>query len=261
MTSYTKFQLLRSGFNANSSLFVADSKKLPKEISYLRGETVKFVKFLGKQVSVKFKNGKIFVPIDFVLGYKDKVVLSKPTKNDTCFVAHSRNPYFDIGAVFESTVYTCGNDLIFNTNDNKRIVIDDSWAYSLNEVAKPAKLEDLTSKFNLAPKQKIEIPTTIATVETVPVIEIVDTVQSLNLQVSKNDCNSIYHYTSNDLNGLAMFKDAVDKELSEIGVYFDIAGKSHPTLIACLKQNQLYIDIAYGQAVKDITSKLLEDKK
>lgn len=260
MTSYTKFQLLRSGFNVNAKLQVTDSKKkLPKDIKYLAGETVKFVKFLGTQVSVSYKNGKVYVPIQCLLALDENVVITDPTKNDTMFAVHARNPYFEIGSVFKTTLYTCGQDLVFNTADNKRIVLDSSWAYALNPVAQPAKLEDLSQKFSVLPSKKIEIPIQVAESKPVTVQPIVEPVEQV--LVVRNNPNTIHYYTSQDLDKFEMFKDSVDEQLSEIGAYYDISGKCHTTLIACLKANQYMIDLAYANAVVDISNKLLKGKK
>ena len=260
MTSYTKFQLLRSGFNSNAKLLVTDSKKkLPKEVKYLAGQTAKFIKFLGTQVSVSYKNGKIYVPIQCLLAFEENVVITDPSKNDTIFAVHSRNPFFDIGAVFKTSVYTCGKDLVFNTNDNKRVVIDSSWAYALNPVVQPAKLEDLSKKFSVVSEKKPEIPVRLAHILSTPVKD----VETVNTQVlnERDNPNSIYYYTSKDLNNFEIFKEDVDKHLSEVGEYYDVAGRTHKTLIACLKANQYLIDLAYANAVVDIVSVKLEQGK
>jgi hypothetical protein len=261
MTSYIPFQLLRSGFNTNTKLLVSDSKKLPKDISYLKGQTVKFVKFLGNQVSINYKGGKVYVPIDTVLAYQDRTVLTSPTKDDTCFVVHSRNKFFDIGAVFEGTVFTSGKALILTTTDEKRIEITDDWAYAINPLAKPSKLDDLTTKFKVKPEQKVEIPLTVAVTEDVKVDPIVEPVIEVQSKKPANAYKNVFDYTSTDLDPFEMFKDKVDEHLSETGDYFDISGKSHSTLLACLKQNQYYIDLAYANAVVDISNDLIKGKK
>ena len=261
MTSYIPFQLLRSGFNTNSKLLVADSKKLPKDISYLKGQTVKFVKFLGNQVSVSFKGGKIYVPIETVLAFQERTVITPPTKDDTCFVAHSRNPYFDIGAVFQGSVYTSGDKLILITSDEKRIEIEDDWAYAINPLAKPAKLEDLSTKFSMKPEQKTEVPLEVAVTQVVEMQPVSNPVINVSAEKPVSTVKHIFDYTSTDLNPFEMFKEEVDVQLSEVGEYFDISGKSHSTLLACLKQNQLFIDLAYANAVVDISNKLIKDKE
>lgn len=261
MTSYIPFQLLRSGFNTNTKLVVANSKKLPKDISYLKGETVKFVKFLGNQVSVSFKGGKIYVPIDTVLAYQERTVLTEPTANDTCFVVHSKNRYFEIGAVFEGSVFTSGSNLILTTSDEKRIEITKDWAYAINPLAKASKIEDLASKFTMKPEQKTEIPLEVAVTTVVEVQPVSNPVINVSAEKPVSTIKHIFDYTSTDLNPFEMFKEEVDVQLSEVGEYFDISGKSHSTLLACLKQNQLFIDLAYANAVVDISNKLIKDKE
>lgn len=107
----------------------------------------------------------------------------------------------------------------------------------------------------------MEIPVQIAEAEPIAIVEQEVQQQVVQPTAVRNDRNSIHYYTSKEFDTLEMFKDLVDEKLSEVGNYIDIAGKSHTTLISCLKQNQLYIDLAYGHAVVDITTKLVEDKK
>lgn len=261
MTSYIPFKILRSGFNLNTKLIVADTKKLPKDVSYLRGATVKFIRVLGKTVSVlDSSNQKRYVPVEYVLSYEDKTILSTPTKDDTCFVVYAKNDHYPVGTVFETTVHTSEtNELICYKQDkhnNHRIVLDSDWVIALTAPVKQAKLQNLLEKFGGTSNIPVEVAETpaVKTVEVITKPVVVE--ESIVLHIP-----TVFDYTSTDLDKFEMFKEQVNIHLSEVGEYFDISGKVHSTLMACLKQNQFYIDVAYAQAVVEISTDLLKDKE
>ena len=113
----------------------------------------------------------------------------------------------------------------------------------------------------MKPEQKTEVPLEVAVTQVVNVEPVAQPVVELPVQKPISTVKHIFDYTSTDLDPFEIFKEEVDNQLSEVGEYFDIAGKKHSTLIACLKQNQYYIDLAYANAVVDISNKLIKDKE
>ena len=83
---YTPFSILRTGFAFGTKLTVTTDKKLlPKDLRNkgMLGATVKFLKLIGSQVSVKYMGTNHFIPFVAVLSYKDYTVASKPIVSDT----------------------------------------------------------------------------------------------------------------------------------------------------------------------------------
>ena len=200
MTSYIPFKLLRTGFNKNTKLLVQDTKKLPQDVSYLRGRMVKFIRCIGNMVNVyDTRNVKKYIPLEYVLSYEEYTVTSNPTLFDTMFIVVAKNDYdFQIGAVFETTVMSCGNDLIFYTDNNERITLHSSWVKTISAPAKTAKIQDLVEKFN--PQVVQEIPLEIAVTTTTSVIE-----TELEVEESSESSLFVFNFVSKDVHPFKMF--------------------------------------------------------
>lgn len=272
---YTPFKLLRTSFTANSSVTVtSDKKALPKDLRQksMAGKHVKFLKVLGNQASIVYTNNKMFVPLDVILNYKEFNILGEPCKEDTLFIVASQNPHFKVGAVFETSLITVGgNQLAFHNEDDKTIVLDSSYKALRRPLTKADKAswEELGSHFTVKPtqiKKAVQPQVVIESVQDLPtVVEevkvVIESKPVVEQQVSHSLSNNILDYVSKDVKGFEAISTLVDKRLAKSKCKFtDMKGKSHTTLISCLKANQLYTDNLYLEAVTSVINTELKSR-
>lgn len=278
---YTPFSILRTGFSFGTKLTVTSDKKLlPKDLRNkgMLGVSVKFLKLIGSQVSVKYMDNNHFIPIEAVTSYKDFTVASVPTVTDTTFMVVAKHQLFEVGTVFETSLLRDGQRLGFYDDKNRLCVLDDSIV-ALSKVAQPTKaqsaLEALGTKFAVKPEQTKKQPEVI--VESVALVEVAkqEPVQVSSKTKTKAPKKTLMKdgSTVKSRSVLTDFVDVdtssfycINKTINDIandiqGEFTDIQGRKHTSLVACLKANQYYTDLMYLNLVKSKVEDELGSRK
>lgn len=286
---YIPFSILRTGFSFGTKLTVTTDKKLlPKDLRNkgMSGATVKFLKLIGSQVSVKYMGTNHFIPLEAVLSYKDYTVASKPIVSDTLFIVVAKHQLFEVGTVFQTSLLRDGQRLGFYDDRGRLCILDDS----IQSLSQPiivnnnaVELNCLSNKFAIKPEQtkKIEPVLKVIGVEGVGLVQVdttkVETVEAIQPQpeLSKTVKKSLIKdgSTVKSRSVLTDFVDVdtssfdcINKTINDIandiqGEFTDIQGRKHTSLIACLKSNQSYTDLMYLDLVKSKVQDELESRK
>lgn len=296
---YTPFSILRTGFSFGVKLTVTTDKKLlPKDLRNkgMLGATVKFLKLIGSQVSVKYMGNNHFIPLEAVLNYKDYTVALKPIVSDTLFIVVAKHQLFEVGTVFETSLLRDGQRLGFYDDKNRLCVLDES-ILALSKVAQPTKasdaLEALSNKFSVKPEQikkqpEPELPVVIEPVA--PVVfeqktEVIG-IEGVGLvEVAVQEVTKVVVKPKAKLPKKSLIKDGstvtsrsvltdfvdvdtytfdcINKTINDIakdiqGEFTDLQGLKHTSLMSCLKSNQSYTDLMYLELVKSKLNDELE---
>lgn len=266
--AYVPFNIIRSGFAVNGKYPITQPKKLEKKMSYLKGNVIKFLKLIGSDtVSIEFKGSKQFIKLSAILGYENRILV-EPSVDDTCFIVIAKNNHFDIGAIFETSVFNANGHIGFFNSKNERITLPLSCIKALRS---PVQNEDiaqqLSTKYNVQIEKSVNIvETPVATEESVvklPVIEVPSDVAvlesipvkvkphvDLEATVSSDVVSDFVHF---DLTGYDAITPLVNERLATIqGEFLDMLGRPHTTFLQCLKANQHLIDVAYLENIKDV---------
>lgn len=258
MSSYFDLEILRTGFNLNGKVAIINNRKL-KIPKFLIGETVKFLKVLGSQANIEYKNSKHYIPLDTILPYKEYTVIGIPKLDDTCFVVHSKNEYYKIGTVLRVSLIKVGSKLAFYDTTNKKIFIDSSWLYSLKTLATENKLKELALKYKAAEEQ-VKSVTKLLPLPSLPIStnKVEPVVQSMLPQIKLE--KTLLTYVSEDVKPFSDYESKVNELLSnKDDVYTDIKGYQHKSLLACLTKNQYYLDLIYLESVVIISKSLIKE--
>lgn len=286
---YTPFSILRTGFAFGTKLTVTTDKKLlPKDLRNkgMLGATVKFLKLIGSQVSVKYMGTNHFIPLEAVLSYKDYTVASKPIVSDTLFIVISKHQLFEVGTVFQTSLLRDGQRLGFYDDRGRLCILDDS----IQSLSQPiivnnttVELDRLSNKFAVKPEQtkKIEPVSEVIGIEGVGLVQVdttkVETVEvtqpkpktskTVKKSLMKDDStvksNSVLtDFVNVDITSFDAVNKTIDDIANEIeGEFTDIKGYKHTSLIACLKANQIFTDLLYLDLVKSTIQGEIDSRK
>lgn len=286
---YTPFSILRTGFAFGTKLTVTTDKKLlPKDLRNkgMLGATVKFLKLIGSQVSVKYMGTNHFIPLEAVLSYKNYTVASKPIVSDTLFIVISKHQLFEVGTVFQTSLLRDGQRLGFYDDRGRLCILDDS----IQSLSQPiivnnttVELDRLSNKFAVKPEQtkKIEPVSEVIGIEGVGLVQVdttkVETVEvthpkpktskTVKKSLMKDDSTVKSNSVLTDfVNVDTTSFDAVNKTIDDIaneieGEFTDIKGYKHTSLIACLKANQIFTDLLYLDLVKSTIQGEIDSRK
>lgn len=286
---YTPFSILRTGFAFGTKLTVTTDKKLlPKDLRNkgMSGATVKFLKLIGSQVSVKYMGNNHFIPLEAVLSYKDYTVASKPIVSDTLFIVVAKHQLFEVGTVFETSLLRDGQRLGFYDDRGRLCVLDDSvkaLSQPITANNNAVELDRLSNKFAVKPEQtkKVEPVAEVIGVEGVGLVQVdtakVETVEvkqpepkasktvkkSLMKDGSTVKSNSVLtDFVNVDTTSFDVVNKTIDDIANEIeGEFTDIKGCKHKSLIACLKANQIFTDLLYLDLVKSTVQGEIDSRK
>lgn len=286
---YTPFSILRTGFSFGTKLTVTTDKKLlPKDLRNkgMSGATVKFLKLIGSQVSVKYMGTNHFIPLEAVLSYKDYTVASKPIVSDTLFIVVTKHQLFEVGTVFQTSLLRDGQRLGFYDDCGRLCILDDS----IQSLSQPitvnnnaVELDRLSNKFAVKPEQtkKVEPVAKVVGIEGVGLVQVdtakVETVEvkqpepkasktvkkSLMKDGSTVKSNSVLtDFVNVDTTSFDVVNKTIDDIANEIeGEFTDIKGCKHTSLIACLKANQIFTDLLYLDLVKSTVQGEIDSRK
>lgn len=269
--AYVPFNIIRSGFAVNGKYPITQPKKLDKKMSYLKGNVIKFLKLIGSDtVSIEFKGSKQFIKLSAILGYENRILV-EPSIDDTCFIVTAKNDYFDIGAIFETSVFNANGHIGFFNSKNERITLPLSCIKALRL---PVQNEDiaqqLSTKYNVQIEKSVKIVDTSVVIEEptvkIPVVEVSSDVAMLEpisvKDKSHEDCKATQvavssdvasDYVHFDLTNYDAIIPLVNERLATIqGEFLDMLGRPHTTFLQCLKANQHLIDVAYLENIKDV---------
>ncbi len=288
-THYTPFSILRTGFSFGTKLTVTTDKKLlPKDLRNkgMSGATVKFLKLIGSQVSVKYMGTNHFIPLEAVLSYKDYTVASKPIVSDTLFIVVAKHQLFEVGTVFETSLLRDGQRLGFYDDHGRLCVLDDS----IQSLSQPitvnnntVELDRLSNKFAIKPEQtkKVESVPEVIGIEGVGLVQ-VDTTKVETVEVKQSQSktsktvkkslmkdgstvkpNSVLtDFVNVDTTSFDVVNKTIDDIANEIeGEFTDLKGCKHTTLMACLKANQIFTDLLYLDLVKSTVQGEIDSRK
>lgn len=288
-THYTPFSILRTGFAFGTKLTVTTDKKLlPKDLRNkgMLGATVKFLKLIGSQVSVKYMGTNHFIPLEAVLSYKDYTVTSKPIVSDTLFIVVAKHQLFEVGTVFQTSLLRDGQRLGFYNDRGCLCILNDS----IQSLSQPitvnnntVELDRLSDKFAVKPEQtkKIESVSEVIVIEGVGLVQVdtskVETVEvtQSELKTSKTVKKSLMKdgstvksnsvltdFVNVDTTSFDVVNKTIDDIANEIEDEFtDIEGRKHTSLIACLKANQIFTDLLYLDLVKSTVQGEIDSRK
>ena len=277
-THYTPFSILRTGFAFGTKLTVTTDKKLlPKDLRNkgMLGATVKFLKLIGSQVSIKYMGTNHFIPLEAVLSYKDYTVASKPIVSDTLFIVVSKHPMFEVGTVFETSLLRDGNRLGFYDNHGRLCVLDDSIR-SLSEVVKlnsnKVDVETLSNKFAIKPEQvkKSKPEPEVIGIEGIGLVEVkqepivVDTPKPSLMKDGSTVTSKklLTDFVNVDVTKFDCINETINEIAKDIQAEFtDIQGHVHKNLIECLKANQNHIDLLYLGMVQGSLQAEIDSRK